>query len=56
MTRNAITNPFGYYRFQNLPAGQAYTISARAKSYVFADRVAVASDDVLNFDFVGQPE
>jgi uncharacterized delta-60 repeat protein len=55
-TRNAITNPFGYYRFPNLPAGQAYTISARAKSYVFADRVAVASDDVLNFDFVGQPE
>ena len=56
ITRTAITNPFGYYRFQNLPAGQAYTISARAKSYVFADRVVVASDDVLNLDFVGQPE
>lgn len=53
-TRIARTNPFGYYRFVNLPPGQPYTISVRAKGRVFADRMVVATQDVANFDFVSE--
>jgi len=52
--RFARTNPFGYYRFLNLPPAQSYTISVRAKGRLFADRTVVAGDDVANVDFISQ--
>jgi len=32
-SRSAVTNPFGYYRFENLPVGQAYILTVRSKRY-----------------------
>ena len=53
-TRVAITNPFGYYRFLNLSTGHAYTVSARAKGWVYSDRIITVNDDVVNFDFLAE--
>jgi hypothetical protein len=50
--RIARTNPFGYYRFFQLPIDQSYTISARSKGYSFPDRSLFLVGDVENFDFI----
>jgi hypothetical protein len=33
--RRALTNSFGYYRFENLPVGQTYILSVSGKRYQF---------------------
>ncbi|HEX9928476.1 MAG TPA: LamG-like jellyroll fold domain-containing protein [Pyrinomonadaceae bacterium] len=35
-TRHAFSNSFGYYRFDDVPAGGTYVLSAQSKQYVFA--------------------
>ena len=51
--RTAVTTAFGYYRFQNVPAGQTYVVSAKAKRYTFSQPTQVlnlnADDDNVNF-------
>ncbi len=42
-SRTAITNPFGYYRFNDVTTGETYILTARSKSYSFAQ-----SSQVLN--------
>ncbi len=56
--RFAITNPFGYYSFADLPAGQTYVITVGSKSYTFAvpNRVITLTDSVDNADFVADPQ
>ncbi len=53
----ALTNPFGYYRFENIPAGQTYILVAGSKRYRFADPVRVInlSDDLAELDFTAEP-
>jgi len=52
-TRIAATNPFGYYRFLNTPAGDTYTIGIAAKKYTFSQSsqmlLPVADIDGVNF-------
>ena len=50
----AITNPFGYYRFDDLAVGQAYVISVSSKRYTFTEpaRVVTVNDELQNEDFV----
>lgn len=52
--RTAITNPFGYFRFENLEAGQTVVLRAQSKQYTFAPRVLTPSEDVR--DVVITPE
>lgn len=49
----AITNPFGYYRFLNIPSGQTYVISVSGKGKVFdsPSRVFSLSEDITDVDF-----
>ncbi len=49
-----ITSPFGYYRFDDVPAGQSYIISVAAKRYFFANptRVVTVLDELAGEDFV----
>ena len=54
-TAYAMTNPFGYYRFVNIQAGQTYIVSAGSKRHVFASRVVSVGDDVADLDFVAEP-
>lgn len=52
-TRSALTNPFGYYRFTDVPAGETYVFSVSAKRYSFSQasqvRSIVEETDDINF-------
>lgn len=50
--RMALTNPFGYYSLHNVPAGQTYVLTARAKGHVFDSQVVTVNDDVTGLNFV----
>ncbi len=49
--RTAITNSFGNFRFEGLPAGRTYVFSVAAKGYSFAPQVVAVSEDLADFDF-----
>lgn len=57
VSRNVITNQFGYYRFDEVPAGETYTIAVNSKRYFFANspRVVSVNDEVANLDFTASP-
>ncbi len=48
------TNMFGYYRYENLQAGQTYILSVRAKQFRFANpsRIVTLDDNASGFDFI----
>lgn len=54
-TRTARTNPFGYYRFENIPVGAIYTINVRHKEYVFAPQVINITDEATEITIVASP-
>ena len=54
-TRFTLTNPFGYYRFLNVPTGQTYTISLNHKRFVFVPESIVVQGDRTDIDFFAQP-
>ena len=53
----ALTNPFGYYRFENVPAADSYVLSIRSKLYRFgtASIFVNVGDDMTGLDFVADP-
>jgi hypothetical protein len=54
-TRTAVTNAFGYYSFENVPAGGAYTFVVGAKGFRFGDPVIrTIGDDLTDLNFVLQ--
>lgn len=48
------SNPFGYYRFRDVPSGQTYDLSARAKNTTFAARTVLVDDEINEFLIVGE--
>jgi hypothetical protein len=52
--RQALTNPFGYYRFENITAGTKVFLSVNAKGHTFSDnpRVVTAADKLAAIDFL----
>lgn len=50
----AITNPFGYYRFLNIPVGDGYTITATSKQFTFAAQTATILGDGDGYNFAAQ--
>jgi hypothetical protein len=50
----AITGSFGYFRFDNLRAGQTVVVSVAAKRYTFSqpDRIVALEDNLTDFDFI----
>ncbi len=50
-TQSAITNPFGYYRFDDVEAGETYTISINHKRYIFAPQVISLFEDLTELNF-----
>ena len=55
VTRTAMTNPFGYYRFKDVPTGAVCVIEAYSKQYTFAPRVLSVTEDMSDLDFVANP-
>jgi len=52
-TRSAMTNPFGFYRFDAVEVGETYIISAAHKSYQFANptQTVFVSENLSDIDF-----
>lgn len=48
------TSSFGYYRFEDIPAGQTVIVSLASKRYIFnpSTRVVTLNDDLGDFDWV----
>lgn len=55
--RTALSNPFGYFTFEELETGQTYFISAVSKQYVFMHSVQTVTlqDDLTTLFFQVQP-
>ncbi|MBP6212249.1 MAG: hypothetical protein KA447_04340 [Pyrinomonadaceae bacterium] len=55
--RIVLTNAFGYYRFENVEAGQTYIIAAQSKRFQFTNPTQIISvkSDVTDADFVSSP-
>ncbi len=53
----AVTNAFGYYTLDTVPAGLTYTITASARGHTFAEPVLVIAldDNIANLDFQAEP-
>jgi hypothetical protein len=49
--KSAITNGFGYYRFEEVPAGQVYTFNVVSKRYTFAPRTVTVSEELTELNF-----
>lgn len=47
----AMTNPFGYYRFIDVPAGQDYAISVDHKLFQFQTRIVSVTDELTEINF-----
>ncbi|MBK8147312.1 MAG: carboxypeptidase regulatory-like domain-containing protein [Acidobacteria bacterium] len=56
-THRAITGAFGYYRFDEVPAGQSVVVSVSSKRFVFKQdsQVIGLEDNATNIDFYGDP-
>lgn len=56
--RNALTGPFGWYRFDDVEAGQSYVIGVTSKRFAFnpAQRVISVQSVIDNVDFVAEPD
>lgn len=49
--RYAITNPFGYYHFADVPAGATYIIAIKHKHYAFAPQIITVNDERYDINF-----
>ncbi|HEX9959634.1 MAG TPA: choice-of-anchor Q domain-containing protein [Pyrinomonadaceae bacterium] len=54
-TRFARTNGFGYFRFDDVPRDQTYTVSVVSKQYQFQPQTITVTDNVTNLNFTAQP-
>lgn len=52
--RYAVTSPFGYYLFENVQAGENYTISVEAKQYTFAPQIVAVGEELRELNFVAE--
>jgi CSLREA domain-containing protein len=51
-TRTALTNPLGYYRFQDVAAGGTYVLNVFSKRYSFQPQVVNVSEEMNDLNFV----
>ncbi len=55
VTRTALANQFGYYRFDDVEAGQTYIVSVTAKRLQFVPRAVFVTDELNDLDFAALP-
>ena len=55
--RIALSSSFGYYMFEDVPVGRAYTITISSKRYLFDpdSRFINLVDELTDVDFIAQP-
>ena len=54
VTRTAVTNPFGYYKFDQVAAGQSVVVQVSAKGRQYAPQVVNVMADIENLNFAPQ--
>lgn len=54
-TRLAVSSSFGYYTFENIPAGETYVVGVHSKRYSFVPRAVTVNDALADLDFVAEP-
>jgi CSLREA domain-containing protein len=54
-TRTTTTGSFGYYRFDNLAAGQTVVVSVVSKRFQFTPQVVSVNDNIADLNFVPSP-
>lgn len=57
VTKNVLTNQFGYYKFDEVDVGETYTIAVNSKRYFFANspRLVTVNDELTDMDFTASP-
>ena len=50
------SNPFGYFRFENVPAGASYVVETRHKLYAFQPVLVGVSDEISGLSIISTPE
>jgi hypothetical protein len=53
-TRTAFSNSFGYFRINELNAGETYTFQVRHKTYTFAPRVLTLYENIDELTFIAR--
>ncbi|MBA2495038.1 MAG: carboxypeptidase regulatory-like domain-containing protein [Acidobacteria bacterium] len=53
-TRYAMTNSFGYFRFDDVPAGETYIVNVFSKSYQFSSQVVTVTEEITELNFLPQ--
>lgn len=55
--RQSMTNPFGYFRFDDVEVGQTYICSVRSKRFQFANETqfVVVLDEITDLVFIALP-
>jgi len=54
-TRTALTNSLGYYRFEDVGAGETYIFAVISKRYSVAPQVVTVTEDLTDLDFTAHP-
>jgi hypothetical protein len=49
------SNPFGYYRFKDVEAGETYVISINSKRFTFNSQVIQVNDNISDLNFTALP-
>jgi hypothetical protein len=53
--RTALTNPFGYYRFADVAAGETYVLNVVSKCYLFTPQVVSITEEMSELNFAANP-
>lgn len=51
-TRTALSNPFGYFIFSDIPVGESYLVTVRHKRYLFEQQIINLTDNFSGLNFV----
>lgn len=51
ISRRTLTNPFGFYKFDDIEVGQTYTVQAVSKRHQFAPQAIFVTENMENVDF-----
>jgi len=54
-TRTALTNSLGYYRFEDVGAGETYIFAVISKRYSVAPQVVTVTEDLTDLNFTAHP-
>lgn len=55
-TRTARTNPFGYFRFEGIEAGQTCALQVSSKRFTFAPQVITVNEALTEIIFTAVSE